>query len=186
MFHSALRDRRSHLAFALAMSCLVSASPWAYCQGSADVSLEAVIKAWQERQDRVRSGVFSWTETRTVTKGAMSAMMTRRGNPKGKTIPPEDLSFDIPAKLSMDGEKLRHDYEGDRQWSEEKDDLVPISYSSAYDGSTGKFLYPRGTEIGDWPEGVIRAEKYLPDAKDAESAPILMSFRGLVPGVRVS
>jgi hypothetical protein len=184
MLHSALRNDRPFLAFGLAMICLSSGSVWVHCQEPANVSLEAVVKAWQERQDRVRSGVFTWTETRMVTRGSISAMMTLRGNPKGNTIPAEDLSFDVPVNLSMDGEKLRHEYEGERQWSEEKDALVPISYASAYDGSAGKFLYPRGTEIGNWPQATIRAEKGLPDAKDAELRPILMNFRGLIAEVR--
>jgi hypothetical protein len=148
-----------------------------------EVSITVIEKAWKERQDRVKSGVFTWTETRFQTKGSLSALMGQRGNPKGKVIPPTDFSFEVPSQLSVDGEKLRYEYE-DRQWSEDKDDFVPSAYVSAFNGDAGKFLYPNGLTTGRPPQAGIRPERHLPFADSAELRPLLTAFRGLIPGMR--
>src|SRR5438874_12796277 len=65
-------------------------------------SLDAIVKAWKERQDRVKSARFVWIDRQTYTKGAHTQLMRRPGQPVIE-IPPRDITVDVPHSMSLDG-----------------------------------------------------------------------------------
>lgn len=89
-------------------------------QGQAP-SLETIAKAWRDRQDRVRSARFEWTERETLTKGYLTNIVTEpfrlkyMGIDPGSVVPPDDVTHDVKASMLLDGEKLRSTRD-DRQW----------------------------------------------------------------------
>jgi hypothetical protein len=117
----------------------------AQAQPQPEVTIEAIAKAWEQQQARVRSARFNWTVQATVPRGSLSAqraVLGPRANPEGKILPPEDTTFDYKATLCLDGEQLRfeHNYP---LWSREKGLYVSTPYVSVFGGQGGKSCGPR-------------------------------------------
>jgi hypothetical protein len=64
-------------------------------QDKSDAKLAAIAKAWQARQDRVRSARFAWTTRQVVPKGFISGLITGLSQPfvNGRSVEPAAVSW---------------------------------------------------------------------------------------------
>lgn len=156
-----------------------------YCErvaAQASVSMEQIVKAWQQRQDRVRSARFSWLDRQTYTRGVHSEMGKKPGSQE-REIPARDTTINIPHSMSFQGESLRYVYDGP-DWSEAKGEYVPGRAISTFNGKVCKAILPKGTPNTYYPTGSIKVEPKHIDAQVPSLRPLLTAYRGLVPNLR--
>ncbi len=150
---------------------------------------EMIGKAWQARQERVRSARFIWIGTQTDPQGTISNFWKRadpniRKDPNFKeVIPPRDTTLPYNGSVAFDGNRLRYSYTS-AKWSQKTGSYQPYSYLSVFNGTVCKVLDRYGEKDDKpWPQGSVRAEKRHIDAIVALLQPILMSFRSRTPGM---
>ncbi|HEY7428458.1 MAG TPA: hypothetical protein VH682_29770 [Gemmataceae bacterium] len=168
----------------IVVASVVLAASIARAQQEKSPTIADVQKAWQARQDRVRTARFTWKEQRTWPKGSISstfgpAALERIPEVKGKIMPPADKTVDFSYTLAMDNDKVRFEYEGS-EWANAKQDFRPVKYVSVFDGKTAKHLYPDGVGHADWPVGVIHKGADYRDAGLAALRPLLLVYRPFV------
>lgn len=151
-----------------------------------------VLKAWQKRQDAVKTLRFAWTEQQTHPTGWLSNPRfpeRERSSIPGMLI---DRSYTVSKTLAVDGGKMRYGFELDRK--EEPDGIrVPAppggrtdglglrrhySYLSVFDGSGGRTTM---TTLMDSPPPVTRRSAVNADAQTLDTRPLLFAFRPLDP-----
>jgi hypothetical protein len=156
-------------------------------QGKPDVTIETITKAWQARQERIRSGRFRWTDRITHPKGVFSDFWKKSPRTAGEvsgTIPPEDTTFSSTCVLTFDGQKMRYSTDGAR-WSKKTKKYEPISELAVFNGDVSKDLDTTGPNHERyWPQGIIRREKRNIFASEPVLQPVLMTCRGMTPGMR--
>ncbi|MHB1426674.1 MAG: LolA-like protein [Gemmataceae bacterium] len=172
----------------LAAIVFVFLVPVALGQGGAPVTLDRIIKAWQARQDRVKSARISWKERRTEPKGSISSSMPRIVRRRlqledDAIIPPTDTTVEFAVSIHFHEAKVRYAYEG-QEWSDNIKGYRNIKYTSVFDGVEAKDLHPEGVGYATWPIGVIRDGSTYRDAQMFRVRPVLFTFRPLVPEIR--
>jgi hypothetical protein len=150
-----------------------------------------LVKAWQKRQDVVKTFRFAWTEQQTHPKGWLPN--PRFPEREWSAIPALqiDRSYSVSKTLTVDGNKMRYTFEIDRK--EEADGVVVVApqgenrglgvrrnyaYVSVFDGQMGK---SRLSSLNDSPPAVILQGKTNQDAQNLDSRPLLMALRPLDP-----
>jgi hypothetical protein len=150
-----------------------------------------VIKAWQKRQDLIKTFRFLWTEQQTHPKGWLpNPRFPQREwlNISGLLI---DRSYTVSKTLAVNGSKMRYTFEIDRK---EEPDGVRVkspdnrsdglgvrrnyAYVSVFDGQVGKTSL---TTKLDGPPPVERQTTANVDAQNLDTRAILMAFRPLDP-----
>lgn len=150
-----------------------------------------VVKAWQKRQDAVRTLRFVWTEQQTHPRGWI---------PNPRVLQREwlaipglfvDRSYAVSKTLTVDGRKMRYTFEIDRR--EEPDGVIVkspkgeneglgerrhYSYVSVFDGQTATTSLSSLT--GSFPPVISRTMTNV-DAQNLDTRPILMALRPLDP-----
>lgn len=150
---------------------------------------EMIGKAWQARQERVRSARFIWIGTQTDPQGTISNFWKRfdprvSKDPSFKEIiPPGDATIPYNGSLAFDGNQLSYSYTS-ATWSRKTGSYQPFSYLSVFNGKVCKVLDRYGQKADKpWPQGMVRGEKQHLNAMDALLQPILLTFRGRTPGM---
>lgn len=160
-----------------------------------------LIQAWQQRQDRIRTFRFAWTEQQTHPQGWLPNPRLRQH--EWMDIPGllADRSYAVSKTLVVDGNKMRYAFELDRK--EEPDEVHPVTrlpdlmpdgsrlrthrafgegkhytYTSVFDGRTGTI---RLWSVTDGPPAVIGHFMTNPDAQNLDTRAIMMAFRPLDP-----
>ncbi|MDT4898531.1 MAG: hypothetical protein QOH25_3608 [Acidobacteriota bacterium] len=150
-----------------------------------------VLKAWQKRQDAVKTFRFAWTEQQTHPKGWLPN--PRYPEREWLAIPALyfDRSYSVSKTLAVDGNKMRYTFEIDRK--EEADGVEVVvpqgenkglgvrrnySYMSLFDGQRGE---TRLSSLTGSPPAVIRQSVSNVDAQNLDTRVILMAFRPLDP-----
>ncbi len=153
-----------------------------------------IIKAWQKRQDAVKTFRFSWTEQQTHPKGWLSNPRYRQhewSNIPGLLI---DRSYTVSKTLAVDGNKMRYTFELDRK--EEPDGVRVMapgstradglgvrrnySYISVFDGQMGK---TRLSSLLDSPPAATSQAMTNVDAQNLDTRVIMMALRPLDPAM---
>jgi hypothetical protein len=160
--------------------------------GQPAVTLETISNAWKGRQDRIQSARFTWTERETVTKGYLSNLvgslplgqqrLKDMGIQPGEVVPPQDITYDVPASLCLDGAKVRYTRDS-RQWSAKQKAYVIEPSHMAFDGKIGKTFLPVGSSYAPWPQGTIQRRN--PNANPLHLSPLVMTFRAFSSEMRV-
>lgn len=165
---------RLHFAVIGLASCTACAGP---VRAEPDVTVNQVTSMWKTRQAKFHTVKYAWTERDTLPKGSIQKPNAPlRPGFEGLTIPPEDITYDVPYQLALDGDKMRYSYEG-KAWSVEKKSLLPDPYISVFDGSVSKIFHPSG--YTQWPVGIIRPEKRNVDSRNYHVKSLLLAFRPL-------
>lgn len=151
-----------------------------------------IVKAWQARQDAIKTARFVWTEQQTHPKGWLPN--PRFPEREWLAIPAlrEDRSYTVSKTLAVDGNKMRYTFELDRK--EEADGVRVVapgntrsdglgvrrnySYVSVFDGQIGNTSL---TSLTDSPPAVIRQAMTNVDAQNLDTRAILMALRPLDP-----
>ena len=151
-----------------------------------------VVKAWQKRQDTIKTARFVWTEQQNRPIGWLP---NPRFPERDRLAIPTlliDRSYTVSKTLSVDGNKMRYSFELDRK--EEPDGIrvkAPgntradglglrrnYSYVSVFDGQTGKTSL---TSLIESPPPVISQTTTNVDAQNLDTRAILMAVRPLDP-----
>jgi hypothetical protein len=150
------------------------------------------LKAWQKRQDTIKTARFVWTEQQTRPVGWLPN--PRFPERERLAIPTllSDRSYTVSKTLSVDGNKMRYSFELDRK--EEPDGIrvkAPAntradglgvrrdySYVSVFDGQAGKTTL---TSLIESPPPVVRQTTTNVDAQNLDTRAILMAVRPLDP-----
>lgn len=148
-----------------------------------------VIKAWQKRQDAIKTFRFAWTEQQLHPKGWIPN--PRFPQREWLNIPGllKDRNYSVSKTLSVVGNKMRYSFELDRK--EEADGVTVISpqgdnsglgegkhylYVSMFDGQKGKVS---ASVFAGAPPPVITQTTTNIDAQNLDTRPILLAFRPL-------
>lgn len=150
-----------------------------------------VVKAWQKRQDLIKTFRFAWTEQQTHPKGWLPNPRYRQHewlNTPGLLI---DRNYTVSKTLTVDGNKMRYTFEFDRK---EEPDGVRVNspqgnnsglgeakhylYLSVFDGQAGKI---RVSSLTDSPPASMIQTAANVDAQNLDIRPILMAFRPFDP-----
>lgn len=176
-----LNKRLSCRLLALGVGCALVLLLITSVLGQSKVTLETITKAWKVRQDRVRSLRVVWMERVTMPKGCESDMTPphpaarkRLGVSPGTPVPPNDITFDVPCTLVLDGGKVRYERK-DREWSGEKQAYVPRPILVVFDGKVGKEFFPPCPPLRAWPRAEIESSNLL--ARPVDLIPLAVTFR---------
>ena len=148
-------------------------------------TIEAISKAWHNREDRSQTVRAAWTESVTLPKGSVSDMYATLGRmaiPRlkemgigpGDIIPPTDTTFDIAASLILDGNKVRLTRE-DRHWSPKSRSFVTEPETLVFDGKVGTAFSPTGVSYAPYPQATI--QKRHPVGNSVNLISLVMTFR---------
>jgi hypothetical protein len=150
-----------------------------------------VIKAWQKRQDAIKTFRFAWTEQQTRPKGWLPN--PRYPEREWLLIPGllMDRSFTVSKMLAVDGNKMRYTFEIDRKVQLDGSEVTSprgdidgfgvkrhYLYVSLFDGQAGKTGLT--TLTGTTPPS-MRPIAWNVDAQNLDTRAILMMFRPLDP-----
>jgi hypothetical protein len=151
------------------------------------LSGEEIADIWKQRQDKVRTATFEFTRTVYYPKGGFS-----KANPYivhewaetypelGNTpIPTKDMRLSSPARLLVDGSKVRHDYQSE-QFHFTKRDYYLQKEQTAFDGT--HFRSISGTQEGKDEGAVRKAGNYQEGNLVSISSP-LTAIRGRTKGL---
>lgn len=154
-------------------------------------SKDEILRAWQKRQEAVKTFRFAWTEQQTHPKGWIPN--PRYPQREWSDIPKlfTDRNYTVSKTLAVDGNKMRYSFELDRK--EEPDSIIVgspkgdnkglgegkhYSYTSIFDGQAGII---RLASLTNSPPPVISQTVTNVDAQNLDTRAILMTFRPLDP-----
>lgn len=176
----------------LGVACATAILSASSVHGQTPVTLETIAKAWQDRQDSIRSARFAWIERETVPKGRISSLIAElpgaqdrlkhMGIAPGAIVPPEDTTHDVPASITLDGEKLRYE-RAQQQWSGKQNAFVTLPRITVFDGTVGKIFHPTGPCYAPWPDGLIG--RNYPDSGSLHLSPLIMTLRPSFPRMNI-
>lgn len=140
---------------------------------AAEDNMQVLAKAWKERQERVRSMQFTWTETRLHPRGIAPFV---KGD--DQRVRPKDMSYNVYHRLVIDGEKMRYSYDG-KTWKQDMMDVTDMNHISVFDGQTPKLL-DKGVGL-DYPIGAVLRDQRSPDVTQLQNIPVLLCYRAANP-----
>lgn len=152
-------------------------------ESGSEATLDAVIRAWSQRQENTRALRFVWDQTLTVRKAPPidEDSAERSGPADSAPGPGEMVTVQQTITLTLDRDKLAYavETEGARALS------MPPYYKSTYDGKSSRMYAqvesddPRlGTGTG-----VIRGEAHAFDTDSIQVRPLLLCYRPLHPAL---
>ncbi len=148
-------------------------------QGEAGISLEKIVKAWQDREGRIKTFRFSWVKEHVRSRGSFLSPEWGRGkNPDLKTVPEETTSYEEFYSAINDGGKIR--FTRSRMEGSVDHILRRQETTSVANGKDCRVFRARGAV--EYPLGEIGQEKVNPmDLTDPEFFPLLMILRPFHP-----
>lgn len=158
----------SYLAFPMIFNVAAVAQP--------QRDLQQIIQVWKARENRVRSARFTWTESLTLTPGAVL------GKEPSSSPLQDDVTNRINATLLFDGDRIRYNTEGPI-WARDQEKFAPRQYSSAFDGEESKAFYSDNPDNHIHPLGFVKNEKTTQDIQNYHLMPLLLSYRALHPAM---
>lgn len=156
-----------------------------------EITIEKIFQAWKKREEAVRTIHFSWAETRTHGKGSLPNMdsMARVGarpapDFKPKITPPEDVTHQIKAAVSIEGDLMRFTVDGPR-WEADVEDFVHLEYTSVFDGTYNKAFLTEPKGSTPFPDihktGFLAEKKCNDDVVDYHLWPVIFTWRAAHP-----
>lgn len=139
---------------------------------SSSVSREQIIKAWADREKKVTSAQFEWTEVRSTTGLFLL--------PDESIVEPDVPQYKVKSSLSLKGTQLRHTF---RKSTWQKDaPRGENQYVSVSNGKTSKIYLPPGY-VSEYPRGHASQIASSDETSSAYLKPFLWSFRTSLPRV---
>lgn len=133
--------------------------------------IERIRRAWQKREDAVRTYVVEWDEQRTIPKG--KAGIDNQGN----RLPVEDSVYTIRHRMAGSGNRLRLDRSGP-QYDMTTKQVIEKQFVRVFDGQERRELF-FGEYKKDHPDGFINKGKFFDDGTYLGIQPVALSFRPL-------
>ena len=107
---------------------------------------EKISKAWQEREDKVKSAKLVWRETETVPRGAESAYSPELYKGHG-VVPLADDTSTTRFSFLIQGECANYAYSS-RSWDSEQKKMVSSPYQCAYCEEVEESIISKNDAIG--------------------------------------
>jgi hypothetical protein len=140
-------------------------------------TIDAILKAWQERQERFRTVQASFEGEYVTTKGAFSRTPSPKVPYDGTAgpLPPEDHKAGDSESLVIGAGKYRHEVKGQHTWSEQERTFRSVDSTVTFDGKIRKSK--RETAGRDPRQGSIQIQTRPGEVGDTALYPLMMSFR---------
>jgi hypothetical protein len=110
---------------------------------SESISIETVVKAWNERAVRVRSYVFTWSGKEYMV-GTGAPPPNKRPSATLQRAMDSQHIFDLRVVFATDGRGRQRFEAYGSQWSEEEERFVPHNQTTVFDGQRESTLYSPG------------------------------------------
>ncbi|HEV3258763.1 MAG TPA: hypothetical protein VG013_17970 [Gemmataceae bacterium] len=169
------------------IACVVSmASVPGLCRAQdAKPTIDAILKVWQTRQERVRTARFELNCEETIHKGRVSFMEgARQGGtglqPQTGPNPPRDYLVNGTSSIRLDGSRMRYSYDH-QQWDPIDKKLYPEHYIDVFDGRMFKFLRNPASAQKLYPLAAVRTAKASESSPKLAIRPLILTFRGNHP-----
>ena len=171
------------LCVGLAVACVAGRAA-ADPPGGNKIDPAAVAKAWEARQDKVKSFAFEWADQVTIPRGRTSRNRPPGGGEFKGEVPPRDLVFPSPRSLLLDGEKARYRYSTQHWWPSLNGPCTE-ECDSSFDGekftSAASYTPPEATP----PSGTVQRAKSHGDLSTLSARPVMVALRGTNPAYRI-
>jgi outer membrane lipoprotein-sorting protein len=166
------------IAIAVPLTCLLL-SEKALSVGPETPALEAVLKAWNERQAKVRSATAKWTEEKTKARGSVfDEDMAKKFVHDKQPIPRADITYQALSHLMLDRDKMRY-WHRHMDWNASSGRQGMQDYLAVFNGSSSKIFHP--PDVVEFPRGTIRNEKTHADVNNVYTRAILLWCRATHP-----
>jgi hypothetical protein len=142
---------------------------------------DEIAKAWQRRQEGIKTARFEWSREQTDAAGSISRVYRSLDPKLTDVIPPKATTFTFPCTVLVDGSKLRYEYTT-QHWYKNANRYAPTTYLSTFDGDMCSVLHGPTPER-EWHQGEILIEPRHVDRANLNLQPILLCYRGLTPGM---
>ncbi len=139
---------------------------------------EALIDAWERRQESVRTFHFSWLGTHFT--GAEAVVVAAGRQAQGSTVGAADASIETEMSLDVDGSaRFRFDDHG-KVWSLDNAAYVPQTTTDLLDGDLWRSFASHSTSC-PFPNASVNPQKGAPAAKGIRSLPVMTVYRPFDP-----
>jgi hypothetical protein len=159
---------------ALILGLLAFALPTPLFAQKTDPIVLAIEKVWKMREERFRAVDVAWTAQQTYTKGSIPPIFNP-GKKNAGPFPAQDVVFDFPAKLSLQGSKARYERRS-QIWDARTERFHKKNLLSTFNGDHTKDCTLE-YEGRDYPLGVIKSKGKFFYSATLELRPLLLFFR---------
>ena len=148
-----------------------------------------IIRAWQRRQDAIRSFDFTWTESQNHAKGWLPNPRYPQREWLAIAGLWKDRNYSVTKTLTVDGRMMRYTFDLDRPAEADGVDVKSprgdtlglgvhrhYTYVSLFDGQRGETRLT--SALGSPPGTIVRNTANI-DAQNLDTRPILLTFRPL-------
>jgi len=164
---NALTSRRAIVRLILMGMFAFSLSGWrlAFASGGEP---EAVVEAWNARQNEIRTLHFSWSGVHF--RAGVAAVALR----PAKVLPRPEATFDMRMTFTTDGSgRIRLEDYG-KDWSDKQEAYVPKETKDVFDGQLRRVFFPKG---GEFPNAHVTSTEACASARDIRLFPIRLAYR---------
>ncbi|WP_406698925.1 hypothetical protein V5E97_08560 [Singulisphaera sp. Ch08] len=139
-----------------------------------DQLMRSIRTAWSNRQEKILTGHFEWSESCFYPKGSMSKSMI--DIPHGTEVPKTDTSLTAICTMTFDKSRMHHSVEGSI-WSSITLGHVKQKEDAVFDGiSFRKWI---NVENAEYTTGIIPRDKYMPNVTHLKNLALTLHFRPL-------
>ncbi len=137
------------------------------------VTTEQIFKVWRERQERMKTARFRWTEALSITKNCLP--IRTKG---GELAPLANANIVQECSLVLDRGWVRHDARGKR-WSGRADGFVDEIYSNSFFKNLDKTLHDPVSKVSLKAEGSVNSRERFVISDTYNLRPFLLFCRPL-------
>ncbi|MBI1901290.1 MAG: hypothetical protein HYS13_09285 [Planctomycetia bacterium] len=148
-----------------------------------NVTIERILKVWEEREAATKSILAKWTEQRHYEIGSRCGKETRGSDDEGRPFPSRPIDVSLESLLRVDGERYRYEFQGEN-WVDRVEAVAPEHVLELFDGT--RYLRFLGVDFHDknvgHDNGWITMRTRSGTREWPVLAPIMANYRALAPG----
>lgn len=146
----------------------------------AEIGKDAILQVWKKQQESIRSVRFSWSESRTYSKGSLPSHVD-------EPTPPADVNVQVDHTLCILNDLMQFTYKGPK-WDVSCGKFCDRSYISSFDGRDNKVFFDESKDDNDDKNkvhklGFINKNDYNQDVVDYHLWSILFMCRAIHPSM---
>jgi hypothetical protein len=163
------------------LGVLLSYPGFSFAQ-EATPTVQTILQAWGNRQEKVSGARFGLSLEETIHKGSVSllSMQSKRGALSAEPNPARDYFVKGTGGVSVSGVQLRYFYDIPK-WDPVAKSLYQQHYNDAFDGKSYKFFYSPASGQQEHPIAGIRSVSRSESSLKFPILPVVFAFRGNHP-----
>jgi len=168
---------RRRLWFGILLPGILAVAAPAPARAQRQKTIDAILKAWQERQERFRTVQVSLESEHVITKGKFSragALKVPYDKDAG-ALPPEDYKARDSESFIIGAGKYRHEIKGQERWWEQERRFRATNSTVTFDGKIWKNKFE--TAGVEYRQGSIQIPDRPSEVASTDLYPLFMSFR---------